>query len=247
MDDPRNERHPRSGSTASSCRASGRSCRCSTPASCSATASGRGCACAAGHPAFLERHLDRLFDGRQGDRCSTSGAAASELTEAIYATLEANDMADGVHVRLMVTRGVKRTPYQDPRVTIGPATVVIIAEHKEPLPATVSDGITLFTIHVRRASPGHAGSEAQLALQAQRHHRLHPGVHRRRRRGADARPPRVRRDLQLDALLHRRRRRRRAGGAAPPTGATAWPGSRARTCSRSAARTGSRRARRRSA
>jgi branched-chain amino acid aminotransferase len=38
-------------------------------------------------------------------------------------------------------------------VTIGPATVVIIAEHKEPLPATVTDGITLFTTHVRRAAP----------------------------------------------------------------------------------------------
>jgi branched-chain amino acid aminotransferase len=58
-----------------------------------------------------------------------------------------------VHVRLMVTRGVKSTPYQDPRATIGPATVVIIAEHKEPLPATVIEGITLFTTHVRRAAP----------------------------------------------------------------------------------------------
>jgi branched-chain amino acid aminotransferase len=62
-------------------------------------------------------------------------------------------MVDGVHVRLMVTRGVKSTPYQDPRVTVGPATVVIIAEHKEALPATVADGITLFTTHVRRAYP----------------------------------------------------------------------------------------------
>ena len=62
-------------------------------------------------------------------------------------------MRDGVHVRLMVTRGVKSTPYQDPRVTVGPATVVIIAEHKEPMPATVTEGITLFTTHVRRATP----------------------------------------------------------------------------------------------
>ena len=62
-------------------------------------------------------------------------------------------MSDGVHVRLMVTRGIKSTPYQDPRVTIGPATVVIVAEHKEPMPATVQDGITLFTTHVRRATP----------------------------------------------------------------------------------------------
>jgi branched-chain amino acid aminotransferase len=105
-----------------------------------------------GHPAFLERHLDRLFEGARAILLDI-GRTREELTAAIYETLRANDMADGVHVRLMVTRGVKRTPYQDPRVTIGPATVVIIAEHKEPLPATVTEGITLFTTHVRRASP----------------------------------------------------------------------------------------------
>jgi branched-chain amino acid aminotransferase len=105
-----------------------------------------------GHPAFVERHLDRLFEGARTIMLDI-GLDRRELTDAIYATLRANDMTDGVHVRLMVTRGVKRTPYQDPRVTIGPATVVIIAEHKEPLPATVTDGITLFTTHVRRAAP----------------------------------------------------------------------------------------------
>jgi branched-chain amino acid aminotransferase len=106
----------------------------------------------AGHPAFLERHLDRLFEGARAIMLDI-GLSRQELTQAIYSTLRANEMTDGVHVRLMVTRGVKRTPYQDPRLTIGPATVVIIAEHKEPLPATVTDGITLFTTHVRRASP----------------------------------------------------------------------------------------------
>jgi len=105
-----------------------------------------------GHPAFVERHLDRLFEGARALMLDI-GLDRRELTEAIYETLRANEMTDGVHVRLMVTRGVKRTPYQDPRVTIGPATVVIIAEHKEPLPATVVDGITLFTTHVRRAAP----------------------------------------------------------------------------------------------
>jgi branched-chain amino acid aminotransferase len=106
----------------------------------------------AGHPAFLERHLDRLFEGAKALMLGI-GRSRDELTDAIYATLRANEMRDGVHVRLMVTRGVKRTPYQDPRVTIGPATVVIIAEHKEPLPSTVTEGITLFTTHVRRAAP----------------------------------------------------------------------------------------------
>ena len=106
----------------------------------------------AGHPAFLERHLDRLFAGARAIMLDV-GLSRGELTDAIYSTLRTNEMTDGVHVRLMVTRGVKRTPYQDPRVTVGPATVVIIAEHKEPLPATVSEGITLFTTHVRRAAP----------------------------------------------------------------------------------------------
>jgi branched-chain amino acid aminotransferase len=106
----------------------------------------------AGHPAFMERHLDRLFEGAKAIMLEI-GRSRRDVIEAIYATLDANDMTDGVHVRVMVTRGVKRTPYQDPRVTIGPATLVIIAEHKEPLPATVTEGIALFTTHVRRAAP----------------------------------------------------------------------------------------------
>jgi branched-chain amino acid aminotransferase len=106
----------------------------------------------AGRPAFLDRHLDRLFEGAKAIMLDI-GLTRDELAAAIDATLRANDMTDGVHVRLMVTRGVKRTPYQDPRVTVGPATVVIIAEHKEPLPAIVTEGITLFTTHVRRAAP----------------------------------------------------------------------------------------------
>src|SRR3954453_16922290 len=107
---------------------------------------------AGGHPAFLERHLDRLEEGARAIMLDL-GLTREQLTDAIYDTLRANEMTDGVHVRLMVTRGVKSTPYQDPRVTIGPATVVIIAEHKEPLPSTVTEGITLFTTHVRRAAP----------------------------------------------------------------------------------------------
>ena len=75
------------------------------------------------------------------------------MREAIDETLRANGMTEGVHVRLMVTRGVKRTPYQDPRVTVGPATIVIIPEHKQPTPAVVSEGIRLFTVHVRRPYP----------------------------------------------------------------------------------------------
>jgi branched-chain amino acid aminotransferase len=105
-----------------------------------------------GHPAFLEQHLDRLFEGASA-LVLDIGLTRAQLTAAIYETLRANDMVDGVHIRLMVTRGPKSTPYQDPRMSAGPATVVIIAEHKDPLPVTVERGLTLFTVHVRRAAP----------------------------------------------------------------------------------------------
>jgi branched-chain amino acid aminotransferase len=107
----------------------------------------------AGHPAFVEAHLDRLWEGATAIALDI-GRTRQELTEEIYRTLGANGMdGDGVHVRLMVTRGPKSTPYQDPRVSDGPATLVIIAEHKHPLPATVERGLSLFTVHVRRSRP----------------------------------------------------------------------------------------------
>jgi branched-chain amino acid aminotransferase len=105
-----------------------------------------------GHPTFLDAHLDRLFEGAKAIALDI-GLTRTQLTQALYDTLAANAMHDGVHVRLMVTRGVKRTPYQDPRVTVGPATVVIIAEFKAPKPQTLADGLTLFTVHVRRGHP----------------------------------------------------------------------------------------------
>lgn len=105
-----------------------------------------------GQPVFLDAHLDRLFEGAKAIALDI-GLDRRGLERAIRETLAANAMHDGVHLRLMVTRGVKRTPYQDPRVTIGPATVVIIPEHKTPKPETLSTGLKLFTVHVRRGFP----------------------------------------------------------------------------------------------
>lgn len=106
----------------------------------------------AGGLPFLEMHLDRLYEGAKTIDMDV-GLSRAELTQRILETLRANKMHDGVHIRLMITRGIKATPYQDPRVTIGPATVVIIPEYKQPLPETVEKGIRLFTTHVRRATP----------------------------------------------------------------------------------------------
>jgi branched-chain amino acid aminotransferase len=106
----------------------------------------------AGHPVFLDQHLDRLYEGAKAIALGV-GLGRSALRAAIYETLRANGMTDGVHVRLMVTRGVKRTPYQDPRVTVGPATIVIIPEYKQPRREILDGGIRLFTVHVRRPYP----------------------------------------------------------------------------------------------
>lgn len=101
---------------------------------------------------FLDQHLDRLYEGAKAIDMDI-GIDRSELTQRIFDTLRANDMHDGVHIRLMVTRGIKATPYQDPRATISAATIVIIPEHKNPLPETVEKGVRLFTVHVRRGAP----------------------------------------------------------------------------------------------
>jgi branched-chain amino acid aminotransferase len=106
-----------------------------------------------GHPAFLDRHLDRLWEGATAIALDI-GLTREELTRELYRTLAANGMTgDGVHIRLMVTRGPKSTPYQDPRASAGPATIVIIAEFKDPLPTTSERGLSLYTVHVRRAAP----------------------------------------------------------------------------------------------
>jgi branched-chain amino acid aminotransferase len=105
-----------------------------------------------GRIAFLDRHLDRLFEGAKAIAMDV-GLSREQLTARLYETLDANGMTEGVHIRLMVTRGVRSTPYQDPRVVVTPATVVIIAEYKEPDPAIYERGLRLFTVHVRRGDP----------------------------------------------------------------------------------------------
>jgi branched-chain amino acid aminotransferase len=106
----------------------------------------------AGRIAFLDQHLDRLYEGAKAIDMDI-GLSREDLSRALYRTLAANGMTEHAHIRLMVTRGVKRTPYQDPRMTIGPATIVIIPEYKNPKPETLTRGIRLFTVHVRRGAP----------------------------------------------------------------------------------------------
>lgn len=102
--------------------------------------------------AFVDEHLDRLYQGAKTIGLDI-GMNREELTEQIWRTLNANEMHTDVHVRLMVTRGVKRTPSQDPRLAVGGPTIVIIAEHKRSNPETTAVGVRLFTSTIRRPPP----------------------------------------------------------------------------------------------
>lgn len=105
-----------------------------------------------GRVPFADAHLDRLFWGA-GEIRLDIGMTREEVRAALERTIAANGMVDGVHVRLMVTRGPKRTPTQDPRLALGRPTVVIVAEWKEPRPEVVANGLSLHTSSVRCARP----------------------------------------------------------------------------------------------
>ena len=101
---------------------------------------------------FLEDHLNRLWQSAK-----TVGMALpftkKELVKMVWDTLNANSMQDGVHVRIMITRGIKKTPSQDPRLTISGPNVVIIPEYKTASKTSKEKGITLFTSTIRRGAP----------------------------------------------------------------------------------------------
>ena len=102
--------------------------------------------------AFLDLHLDRLWAGASSIHM-TLPFSREELVSSIHSVLEVNSMVSDVHVRVMVTRGIKKTPSQDPRFTLSGPNVVIIAEHKKASIESFNRGITLFTSTVRRGSP----------------------------------------------------------------------------------------------
>ncbi|MCP3911518.1 MAG: aminotransferase class IV [Actinomycetia bacterium] len=105
-----------------------------------------------GRFAFLDRHLDRLFAAARSVALDI-GMTRAQVAAALQTTIEANGMDDSVHVRLMVTRGDKKTPSQHPSNCVGGPNIVIIAEHKQANPEVTSRGITLFTATIRRPPP----------------------------------------------------------------------------------------------
>jgi branched-chain amino acid aminotransferase len=101
---------------------------------------------------YLERHLDRLFRSA-GLVGIEIGKSRDELRDILGELIRRNSMETDVHVRLMVSRGTKRTPAQDPRLVVGGPTIVAIAEHKAADPRVAAEGIRLHTSAVRRPPP----------------------------------------------------------------------------------------------
>jgi len=102
-----------------------------------------------GKIAFLQDHLDRLWEGAAALDLDI-GISQEDMSVRLYETLGANDMKEDVHIRLMVTRGLRSTPYQDPRVVISEATIVIAPEFKKADPKTAEKPLSLYTVSVRR-------------------------------------------------------------------------------------------------
>lgn len=100
----------------------------------------------------LDAHMDRLFEGARAIDLDI-GLSRAGVIKAVQDTLDKNGMTDGAHIRLMVTRGIKKTPNQDPRFALGKPTIVIVAEYKTPLPEAKEKGYTLFTSTFRTTQP----------------------------------------------------------------------------------------------
>ncbi|MEM7042194.1 MAG: aminotransferase class IV [Pseudomonadota bacterium] len=105
-----------------------------------------------GHIPFLDDHLDRLFEAAVYIDLDI-GKTRDELKDAISATLKANTMHTDAHLRLMVTRGKKRKPFQHPHLSVFGSTIVIIAEHSKLREDVVSKGVRLFTVPHHRGLP----------------------------------------------------------------------------------------------
>lgn len=104
-----------------------------------------------GQLVFLTEHMERLYAGANAIGMDI-GVSSEELTNKIMETIEANQMYSDVHLRLIVSRGLKSTPYQHPRVNIGGPTIVIIPEYKIVTEDSKEKGLELVSVNTIRSS-----------------------------------------------------------------------------------------------
>ncbi|PPR48938.1 MAG: D-alanine aminotransferase [Alphaproteobacteria bacterium MarineAlpha5_Bin5] len=98
---------------------------------------------------FLNEHMKRLYkDAKLLD--IKIHLKRKELIKALYKTLKINKMTTDVHLRIIVSRGLKSTPYQSPKVTISKPTIIIIPEYKKPDNNIYKRGLKLVTVRTIR-------------------------------------------------------------------------------------------------
>ena len=97
----------------------------------------------------LNDHLTRLYNGAKSI-AMTIPISKEKMKSEIMKTVKINEMETDVHIRLIVSRGIKKTPYQNPNVTISPPTIVIIPEYKIASKVVKRDGITIGTVNTIR-------------------------------------------------------------------------------------------------
>jgi len=106
---------------------------------------------------MLDRHLDRLMDSAHAMHFSDI-PSRENIKQALFDTLKANDMTDGVHIRLTLTRGEKITSGMDPRLNQSGSCLIIVPEYKAPVYDNDS-GISIISSTIRRNSPNHVDSK----------------------------------------------------------------------------------------
>ena len=100
---------------------------------------------------FIDEHLDRLFNSAKGISLNIALKKEDIISE-IKKVLIKNNMHDDVHIRLIISRGDKITPYQNPNANVGPINFVIIPEHKKTNPNIYKNGITIGRVKTIRPS-----------------------------------------------------------------------------------------------
>ena len=100
---------------------------------------------------LIDEHLERLYRGAEKLKIGI-GRSKEELIALIYETVHANAMDSDVHIRLIVSRGLKQTPYQHPNANVGGASIVIIPEYKKADATLLSKGIRLCLVNTVRGS-----------------------------------------------------------------------------------------------
>jgi branched-chain amino acid aminotransferase group I len=98
----------------------------------------------------FEEHIDRMLNSAKAMHFK-GVPSRDEIKDAVFSTLKANDMYDGVHIRLTLSRGLKTTSGMNPDLNTLGCCLIVLPEFKPPVYG--SEGVKLITSSIRRNPP----------------------------------------------------------------------------------------------